>query len=149
MKPRLYMETTIPSLLTARPSKQIKARAQQEAAKLWWEKMSDRYSMNTDDHPAILEAYAAKETLSRQHGPQAIPFASQMRKHEAESRAKGIKFVDLSKKEPSAYAKRMRSGPLPKNYWKRKPVLPFIDPIEEETKAMAKKTSKKRPAATA
>ena len=39
------METTIPSLLTARPSKQVEARAAQLTAKLWWEKMADRYSI--------------------------------------------------------------------------------------------------------
>lgn len=45
MKPRLYMETTIPSVLTARPSKLIKARAQQEDTKLWWAQMADRYQI--------------------------------------------------------------------------------------------------------
>ncbi len=45
MKPRLYMETTIPSLLTARPSKLIKARAQQEAAREWWEKAAHLYQI--------------------------------------------------------------------------------------------------------
>ena len=45
MKPRLYMETTIPSLLTARPSKLIKARAQQETALEWWEKAAHRYQI--------------------------------------------------------------------------------------------------------
>lgn len=102
--------------------------------------------MNTDDHPAIVEAYAAKVELSKQFGPQALPFASQMRRFEAESRAKGIKFVDLSQKGPSAYAKRLASGPLPKSYWQQQPVRPFVDPIEEELKTIAKKTAKKKTA---
>lgn len=102
--------------------------------------------MNTEDHPAIIEAYAVKAALSKQFGPQALPFASQMRQFETESRAKGIKFVDISQKGPSAYAKRKASGPLPKSYWQREAVRPFIDPIEEELKAIAKKTTKKKAA---
>ena len=102
--------------------------------------------MNTNDHPAIVETFAAKAALSKQFGPQALPFASQMRQFEAESRTQGIKFVDLSQKGPSAYAKRMASSPLPKNYWQRESVRPFIDPIEEELKATAKKAAKKKAA---
>lgn len=67
MKPRLYMETTIPSLLTARPSKQVNARAQQEAAKLWWDKMSDHYSIYVSEvvhkEAAIGEKTKAHERL--------------------------------------------------------------------------------------
>jgi hypothetical protein len=37
MKPRLYIETTIPSYLVARPSKDIRLLADQQATKEWWE----------------------------------------------------------------------------------------------------------------
>jgi hypothetical protein len=37
MKPRLYMETTIPSLLTARPSKLPEVVAMQNSTKKWWQ----------------------------------------------------------------------------------------------------------------
>ena len=96
--------------------------------------------MNTE-HPIITEIYAAKQALSKMYGPSAVTFASHMRKLQAESKKRGIKFVDLSNKGPSAYAERMGSGPLPKNYWKRKPVRPFIDPIEEEIKTIKKQTA--------
>jgi len=103
--------------------------------------------MNSD-HPIIAELYAAKAAISKMHGPQAVPFASHMRKLEAESKARGVKFVDLSSKESSAYAKRMSAGSLPKNYSKRKPVRPFVDPIEEEVKALKNPTSTRRRKAT-
>lgn len=38
MKPRLYLETTIPSYLVARPSKDLRLAADQQATKEWWEK---------------------------------------------------------------------------------------------------------------
>jgi hypothetical protein len=38
MKPRVYIETTIPSLLTAWPSRDVEIAAQQIATREWWEK---------------------------------------------------------------------------------------------------------------
>jgi hypothetical protein len=38
MKPRIYIETTIPSLLTAWPSRDVEIAAQQIATREWWEK---------------------------------------------------------------------------------------------------------------
>ncbi|MBL9179060.1 MAG: type II toxin-antitoxin system VapC family toxin [Verrucomicrobiaceae bacterium] len=68
MKPRLYMETTIPSLLTARPSRLIKARAQQEDTRLWWDKMADRYQIYVSDvvhqEAAVGEKQKAFERLA-------------------------------------------------------------------------------------
>jgi hypothetical protein len=41
MKPSVYIETTIPSLLTARPSRDGEIAAQQIATREWWEKRGD------------------------------------------------------------------------------------------------------------
>ena len=45
MKPRLYIETTIPSYLVARPSKQLRPAADQEATKKWWELHRHEYEL--------------------------------------------------------------------------------------------------------
>src|SRR5204863_2314068 len=38
MKPTVYIETTVPSLLTSRPSRDVETAAQQIATREWWEK---------------------------------------------------------------------------------------------------------------
>lgn len=104
------------------------------------------------DHPVLQECYEAKAKLSQELGPQVHLFCRNIRLLEAESKKRGIRFVDLSQKESSSYAKHMSSGPLPKSYWKRKPISESWDPIAEEIKVMkAKKkaTKLRRPLAIA
>jgi hypothetical protein len=47
MKPRLYMETTIPSLLTARPSKQPELLGHQITTQRWWQERLAHYEVYT------------------------------------------------------------------------------------------------------
>lgn len=37
-RPRIYLESTIPSYLVARPSREAGLRGQQEATRQWWER---------------------------------------------------------------------------------------------------------------
>ncbi len=45
MKPRLYMETTIPSLLVARPSKLLALARAQASTKRWWRTQARRFDL--------------------------------------------------------------------------------------------------------
>lgn len=45
MKPRVYLETTIPSLLTARPSRDLLIAGQQQATRDWWLERRLRYKL--------------------------------------------------------------------------------------------------------
>ncbi|NJL70626.1 MAG: type II toxin-antitoxin system VapC family toxin [Candidatus Competibacteraceae bacterium] len=45
MKPTVYIETTIPSLLTARPSRDVEIAAQQVATREWWETRREGFEL--------------------------------------------------------------------------------------------------------
>jgi hypothetical protein len=45
MKPRLYLETTIPSYLVARRSRDVIMHGQQAATRKWWEQRRGDYEL--------------------------------------------------------------------------------------------------------
>jgi hypothetical protein len=45
MKPKVYLETTIPSLLRAWPSRDVLIVGQQQATRDWWEERRQRYEL--------------------------------------------------------------------------------------------------------
>lgn len=45
MKPKVYLETTIPSLLVARPSQQAIVAANQEITKEWWQTRREQFEL--------------------------------------------------------------------------------------------------------
>jgi len=45
VKPKLYVETTIPSLLTAWPSRDVIIAGQQQATRAWWDERRERYQL--------------------------------------------------------------------------------------------------------
>lgn len=45
MKPKVYLETTIPSLLTAWPSRDLLMAGQQQATRDWWDQRRHRYQL--------------------------------------------------------------------------------------------------------
>lgn len=57
MKPRLYLETTIPSTLVARPSRDAILAGHQEATRRWWEKKRGDYDLHVSK--LVLEETAA------------------------------------------------------------------------------------------
>ena len=44
-KPTVYLETTIPSFLTARPSNNLVVAGKQEVTRQWWETRREKYQL--------------------------------------------------------------------------------------------------------
>src|SRR3954454_21748583 len=67
MKPRLYLETTIPSYLTAWPSRDLIVAAHQQLTKEWWRTRRDVFeiciSQFVVDEAGAADADAARERL--------------------------------------------------------------------------------------
>jgi hypothetical protein len=55
LKPRLYLETTIPSYLVARRSRDLRLAADQATTKEWWEQRRHDFDLFVSEH-VILEA---------------------------------------------------------------------------------------------
>jgi hypothetical protein len=45
MKPRVYLETTIPSYLTSRPSRDLVVAGHQQITREWWEKKGNAFQL--------------------------------------------------------------------------------------------------------
>ena len=58
MKPRVYVETTVISYLTARPARDVVVAGHQQSTRDWWEIASDRFELVVSDlvHVAIAAA---------------------------------------------------------------------------------------------
>jgi hypothetical protein len=52
-KPTVYLETTIPSLLVARPSKDVRMAAMQASTRLWWRNRRNDFELFCS--PAVME----------------------------------------------------------------------------------------------
>lgn len=78
MKPKVYLETTIPSLLTAWPSRDVLIAGQQQATRNWWRVRRRRYSLFV----SVLvmkevergDATAAGERIAKLKACQVLPF---------------------------------------------------------------------------
>jgi len=45
MKPKLYLETTIPSYLTSRPSRDLVVASNQQVTRIWWEQRREAFDV--------------------------------------------------------------------------------------------------------
>ena len=53
MKPKVYLETTIPSLLTAWPNRDVVVLGQQQATRDWWDQHRHKYELFVSDLVAV------------------------------------------------------------------------------------------------
>jgi len=67
MKSRLYLETTIPSYLTSRPSRDLIIAGHQQVTREWWERRSDTFRLYISqlvvDEVSAGDPFAARERL--------------------------------------------------------------------------------------
>ena len=67
MKSRLYLETTIPSYLTSRPSRDLIIASHQQITREWWEKRRDTFHLYSSqlvvDEASAGDPVAARERL--------------------------------------------------------------------------------------
>jgi hypothetical protein len=89
MKPRLYLETTIPSYLTSRPSRDLIIAGHQQITKDWWETQKQAFELYISqlvvDEAGAADPAAARERLRVIEGlpllditPDAAELASEM-----------------------------------------------------------------------
>jgi hypothetical protein len=64
MKAKVYIETTIPSYLAARPSRDLLTAAHQQITRDWWESRAPAFDLYVSE-PVLEEAAAGDATLAR------------------------------------------------------------------------------------
>ena len=64
MRPLVYVETTIVSYLTARPSRDLVAAARQQATRRWWDRERERYDLVISE-AVVREAARGDEGAAR------------------------------------------------------------------------------------
>lgn len=64
MKAKVYIETTIPSYLVARQSRDLVTAAHQEITRLWWEKRRADFDLYVSE-PVLKEAAAGNEVMAQ------------------------------------------------------------------------------------
>lgn len=78
MKPTVYIETTIPSLLTAWPSRDVVIAGQQQATRDWWKERRRKYELYVSvlvlDEIRQGDATAAAARLAAMDECQVLPF---------------------------------------------------------------------------
>ena len=71
MKPKVYMETTIPSYLTSRPSRDLVIAAHQQITREWWKKRRNGFDIYISQFvvdEAGADALAARDRLQAIQG---------------------------------------------------------------------------------
>ena len=81
MKPKVYLETTIPSLLTAWPSRDVLIAGQQQATRDWWNERRRRYDLFVSvlvmKEAQRGDASAVADRIRALQGCQVLPFPTE------------------------------------------------------------------------
>ncbi len=96
MKPKVYLETTIPSYLTAWPSRDLIRAGQQRSTKNWWESRRDDFELYVSEI-VLLEAAAGDPTAA----------ADRLKALE------GISILEYSPEAKELASELVRNVPLP------------------------------------
>ncbi len=98
--PSVYIETSIVSYATARPSNMRHVLVRQEDARRWWDEYSSQYDLFASqavlDEAAAGDAGAAKERLRMLHGIPLIPITDAVQNVAAELLARSLLPVKSS-----------------------------------------------------
>lgn len=98
-KPKVYVETTIPSYLTARPSQEVVTQNRRQSTKAWWQTERTKYDLFTSQ-VALQEAAAGDRKAARK------------RLDALES----LPLLDLTTEVETLAAKIVGPGMIPKEY---------------------------------
>ena len=98
-KPKVYIETTIPSYLTARPSRDAVTRHRRRSTQTWWRSQRSKYDLFTSQ-VALQEAEAGD------------PEAAQRRL----AALQGLPLLDLTAEVEELVAKIVGPGMIPREY---------------------------------
>jgi hypothetical protein len=94
MKPRLYLETTIPSYLVARPSRDEIMRGQQAATREWWQHQRDRHELFVSQFVELEagrgDAEMARARIAAIDGLSRLPVTESVRELAEEILASGL-----------------------------------------------------------
>ena len=98
MKPKIYIETSVVSYYTNRPSRDLVTAARQQVTREWWEESSHRFELYIS--VSVIEEASGGDTVEAQKRLEAL---------------KGIPILGISD-EAEILAKALVAGPIPENY---------------------------------
>src|SRR4051794_18956670 len=96
MKPRVYVETTVPSYLTARPSRDLLRAAHQQVTREWWETRRHKFDLFVSEF--VLEEAGAGDRVAAEERLRAL---------------EGVTILDAGKEARELALELIANVPLP------------------------------------
>jgi hypothetical protein len=105
MKPRVYVETTVPSYLTSWPSRDLVRVAHQQITREWW---AHRGAFEMSEDSVLQEVRAAREAYARSHGCDVRAMVADLREQDDRGDWPVVRLVP---RRPTAPSDLQQSGP--------------------------------------